>query len=48
MRKDDEEGGEQVSAEQRIETLEKSRKLDRLLLFGLAAVLACTLLGSVG
>ena len=45
MRKDDEVGGEQVSAEQRIETLEKSRKLDRLLLFGLAAVLACTLLG---
>ncbi|MGV8842041.1 MAG: hypothetical protein ACOH2I_02065 [Pseudomonas sp.] len=47
MRKDDESGGEQGSAESRIEALEKSRKLDRLLLFGLAAVLACTLLGGL-
>jgi chromosome segregation ATPase len=36
-------GDEPVSAEQRLELLEKGRKLDRILLFALAAVLVMTL-----
>ena len=38
-----ESSGEPISAEQRLESLEKGRRLDRILLFVLAAVLAMTL-----
>lgn len=38
-----ESSGEPISAEQRLELLEKGRRLDRILLFILAAVLAMTL-----
>jgi chromosome segregation ATPase len=38
-----ESSGEPISAEQRLERLEKNRRLDRILLFILAAVLAMTL-----
>ncbi|MFZ3203750.1 MAG: hypothetical protein WA161_07725 [Pseudomonas sp.] len=39
----EESSGEPISAEQRLELLEKGRRLDRILLFILAAVLAMTL-----